>query len=34
MNLKDAKKYPPEITPSLPSPLPVESLWVDREGEG
>jgi len=29
-----ASPQPKEITPSLPSPLPVESLRVEREGEG
>jgi len=29
-----AKPQPKAITPSLPSPLPVESLRVEREGEG
>ena len=29
-----AEPQPKEITPSLPSPLPVESLRVEREGEG
>ena len=29
-----AEPQPKGITPSLPSPLPVESLGVEREGEG
>ena len=32
--LSAAERQSKRITPSLPSPLPVESLRVEREGEG